>query len=360
MPEQTPDQAERAVLLVNLGSPDSPAVPDVRRYLDEFLMDPRVIDLPWPIRRLLVSAFVLPTRPQQSGAAYAAIWTDAGSPLKLYTQELAEHLDAVMTLPVRWAMRYGTPSIEQVLREMAADGVRHVDFVALYPHWAMSTSETSIVEAERVVRKHKLPIELEPMAPCYDSPGYIAELAALAREHLQDDDHLLFSYHGLPERQIRKCDPTGSHCLKVENCCKVDSPAAHARCYRHQVFVTSELVAQELGLPPERWEVSFQSRLGRAKWIEPYTDATLEALPGRGIKRLAVMCPAFVADNLETLEEIGIEGRESFMDAGGERYTLIPCLNARPGWVDFLRRELEELEGEDLEALPTLDAAVAS
>jgi len=331
--------ATRAVLLVNLGSPDSPAEADVRRYLDEFLMDPRVVDLPWPVRRLLVSAFILPTRPKASGEAYASIWTEAGSPLKVYTKALAEGLDERITRPVRWAMRYGEPSIESALLELAENGVTDVDFVALYPHWAMSTSETSIVEAERVISRHRLDLRVMPMAPFYNEPGYVAELAALAREHLHDDDHLLFSYHGLPERQIRKCDSTRSHCLQVENCCGTPSPA-HARCYRHQVFETSELVARALGLADDRWDVSFQSRLGRAKWIEPYTDATLEALPARGVKRLAVMCPAFVADNLETLEEIGIEGRETFLEAGGERFTLIPCLNARAGWIEFLAREL--------------------
>ena len=340
MPEHAPSEAASAVLLVNLGSPDSPDEADVRRYLNEFLMDSRVVDLPWPVRRLLVS-LILKKRPKESGEAYASIWTDEGSPLKVHTAELAERLDARVALPVRWAMRYGSPSIEDALVDLAAQGVRHVHFVALYPHWAMSTSETSIVEAERVIRRHDLPIRLEPMAPFYDQPGYVRELADLAREHLREDDHLLFSYHGLPERQLKKCDPTGEHCLKVDDCCMVDNPAAHSRCYRHQVFVTSELVARELGLPRDRWEVSFQSRLGRAKWIEPYTDATLEAMPDRGIKRLAVMCPAFVADNLETLEEIAMEGRDTFMEAGGERYTMIPCLNARPGWVEYLARELE-------------------
>lgn len=333
--------SERAVLIVNLGSPDSPDEADVRRYLDEFLMDPRVVDLPWPMRRLLVSAFILPKRPKASGEAYASIWTDAGSPLKVATEDLAEELDARLDVPVQWAMRYGTPSIETRLLELAAMGIKRVNFIALYPHWAMSTTETSIVEAERVIRQHDLDLVLEPYPPFYDEPAYIAELAASAQEFLHDDDHLLFSYHGLPERQIRKCDPTHGHCLKTPDCCRVDS-VAHVRCYRHQVYVTSELVAAALGLPQDRWEVSFQSRLGRAKWIEPYTDVTLEELPARGVKKLAVMCPAFVADNLETLEEIGIQGRETFMEAGGERFTLIPCLNSRPGWVSVLAGWLDE------------------
>lgn len=340
MPDPASAAVDRAILLVNLGSPDSPDVADVRRYLDQFLMDGRVLDLPWPVRRLLVS-IILRTRPKRSAEAYASIWTDQGSPLKVHARALAEALDARVEAPVRWAMRYASPSIEDVLLEMAAEGIRYVEFVALYPHWAMSTSETSIVEAERIIRKHKLAMTLAPMAPFYDEAGYIEVLANAAREHLHEDDHLLFSYHSVPERHIWKTDPTGNHCLKAENCCQADNPAAHSRCYRHQAFVTSELVAAALGLPRDRWSVSFQSRIGRTKWIEPYTDKTLEAMPGQGIRRLAVMCPAFVADNLETLEEIGIEGREIFEAAGGTRYTLIPCLNARPDWVEFLARALE-------------------
>lgn len=332
---------DRAALIVNLGSPDSPAVPDVRRYLDQFLMDPRVVDLPWPLRRFIVSAFILPRRPRATSEAYSSIWMDEGSPLKVYTEALAEALEASLGEPVRWAMRYGSPSIEDQLVALADAGVRHVRFLPLYPHWAMSTTETSIVEAQRAIEARKLDLTLEPMPVFYQQPDYIAELAVLAREHLQPDDHLLFSYHGLPEWHLRKSDPTGRHCLTRPDCCQVPSPA-HDFCYRHQVMVTAERVAAALGLPDERWEVSFQSRLGRAKWLEPYTDQVLAALPDRGIRKLAVMCPAFVADNLETLEEIGMQGRETFLEAGGERFTLIPCLNARPGWVTALAEMLRE------------------
>lgn len=329
--------SERAVLLVNLGSPDTPSVPDVRRYLNEFLMDERVVDLPWALRRFLVSAIILPRRPKASAEAYESIWTPEGSPLKVTTEALAEALDKTLPIPVRWAMRYGSPSIESVLKALAETGIKTLRYVPLYPHWAMSTTETSVVEAERVLAELGHPFELEVRPPFYDDPEYIEALEETARTHLQPDDHLLFSYHGLPERQVRKCDPTGGHCLKVENCCEVPSPA-HGTCYRHQVHETSKLLAKALNLPPDRWEVAFQSRLGGAKWIEPYTDEVLEALPKRGIKKLAVMCPAFVADNLETLEEIGMQGKETFEAAGGERYTLIPCLNAQQSWVDSLAR----------------------
>ena len=332
--------SEHAVLLVNLGSPDAPDEASLRRYLNEFLMDARVVDLPWPLRRLIVSAFILPKRPRESAEAYASIWMKEGSPLKVYTQALAEALDAQIDAPVRWAMRYGSPSIEEQLVALAGDGVRRVTFAPLYPHWAMSTIETSIVEAQRVISAHKLPLELDVLTHFHDQPDYIRELADSAREHLQPDDHLLFSYHGLPERHLRKCDPTGNHCLARPDCCEVPSPA-HDVCYRHQVKVTSRLVAEQLGRADDDWEISFQSRLGRARWIEPYTDQVLEALPARGIRKLAVMCPAFVADNLETLEEIGMQGRETFLNAGGERFTLIPCLNDRPGWVQTLATLLD-------------------
>ena len=201
--------SERAVLLVNLGSPDTPSVPDVRRYLNEFLMDERVVDLPWALRRFLVSAIILPRRPKASAEAYESIWTPEGSPLKVTTEALAEALDKTLPIPVRWAMRYGSPSIESVLKALAETGIKTLRYVPLYPHWAMSTTETSVVEAERVLAELGHPFELEVQPPFYDDPEYIEALEETARTHLQPDDHLLFSYHGLPERQVRKCDPTG-------------------------------------------------------------------------------------------------------------------------------------------------------
>ncbi len=333
---------ERAVLLVNLGSPDSHATPpDVRRYLDQFLMDPRVIDLPWALRRFIVSAFVLPRRPARTGEAYRSIWLDEGAPLKVYTRRLAEALAAERPEPVRWAMRYGSPSIVGELCALAEDGTRTVVLVPLYPHYAMSTVETTVVEARRAIRDRRLPLELEVLAPFYDRAEYVEALTASIAEHLPADcEHLLFSYHGLPERHLRKTDPTGAHCLRSTDCCERPSPA-YALCYRHQVRVTSRLVAERLGLDAERWSISFQSRLGRAKWLEPYTDQVLAELPSRGIERIAVACPAFVADNLETLEEIGIQGRETFLGAGGEAFTRIPCLNDRADWTRALARWLE-------------------
>lgn len=338
--------AERAVLLVNLGSPDSYATRDVRRYLDEFLMDGRVIDLPWPLRRLIVSAFVLPKRPPQTAQAYRSIWLDEGAPLKVYTDRLARALDRRLEAPVRWAMRYGTPAIAPTLATLAADGVREVRLLPLYPHYAMSTVETTVVEAQRAIAQRGLPLTLTVAPVFYDDDGYVDALATVTGRHMPADcDHLLMSYHGLPERHLKRTDPTGGHCLRGADCCEQPSPA-HARCYRHQVRVTSQKLAQKLELEPTQWSLSFQSRLGSAKWLQPYTDEVIAALPAQGVRRLAVVCPAFVADNLETLEEIGIQGRETFLAAGGESFTRIPCLNDDPAWVDALADLLQRTPDE--------------
>jgi ferrochelatase len=329
----------RGILLVNLGTPASCAVADVRRYLNEFLMDPYVLDVPWPIRRLLVSAFILPVRPHRSAEAYSKIWDaggpGTGSPLLYYSQALRDAAAAALAIPCALAMRYGSPSLEAALHSLRDQGVTELLLVPLYPQFADSTWTTS----DRRVRALAGPdLQVTTLAPFYARHEYIEAMAALTRAHLPAGfDHLLFSYHGLPERHITRADPTGSHCLKNPNCCDMPSPA-HATCYRHQCLRTSQLIAQALDLPAQRWSVSFQSRLGRLPWLTPYTDQVLAELPGRGVQDLVVVCPAFVADNLETLEEIGMAGQETFAAAGGRNYTLIPCLNDRREWIDALVR----------------------
>lgn len=324
----------RAVLLANLGSPDQPDVPAVRRYLNQFLMDPYVIQLPWLLRRLIVSLFVLPARPKRSAHAYQSIWTPEGSPLVALSMQLLDKLKQEVSLPVSMAMRYGNPSIEsEILKLAATPGVDEILFLPLYPHYAESTVLTSIKEAERVIAQHKLTVKLVVPKPFYDKPDYIGNLVTSAQPWLQQGfDHVLFSYHGLPELHLTKADPTGSHCLKSADCCQRPSPA-HATCYRHQVLRTTELFVAAAGLQPEQYSISFQSRLGRAKWLEPSTEHVLKHLAERGIKHLLVLCPAFVTDCLETLEEIEIQGSEAFKEAGGEKLTLVPCLNAHPDWV---------------------------
>lgn len=328
---------EQALLLVNLGSPASTEVADVRRYLNQFLMDPYVIDLPWPLRRLLVS-LILVRRPQQSAHAYASIWWPEGSPLVVLSQRLT---DAVRPHwnegPVELAMRYGELSIERALVKLAGQGIRQVTFAPLYPQFADSTTTTAVEEARRVIRDRGLDITLSILQPFYDQPEYLDALVDSVRPHLaQDFDHLLLSFHGLPERHLHKTDPSGAHCLKSDDCCQRAEGAVLASCYRAQCLQSSARFAERAGLQAQQWSVAFQSRLGRAKWIEPYTEAELEALAARGVKKLLVMCPAFVADCIETLEEIGDRGREQFIAAGGEDLQLIPCLNTQESWVQAL------------------------
>ena len=329
--------SDHALLLANLGSPRSTSVGDVRRYLNQFLMDPYVIDLPWPLRRLIVG-LILINRPAKSAEAYASIWWPEGSPLVVISEQLT---DAVRPLwphgPVSLAMRYGEPSISTRLLELAKQGIKTVTFAPLYPQFADSTTTTAIAEAQQCIKKHNLELTLNIVQPFYADPIYIQALAKSAEAELQQDfDHLLLSFHGLPERHLKKTDPTGSHCLSDKSCCETASQAVLDTCYRAQCMRSAKLFAEQAGLRPEQWSVSFQSRLGRAKWIEPYTDATLQALAQRGVKKLLVMSPAFVADCIETLEELGIEGREEFIAAGGEELVLIPCLNAQEHWAEAL------------------------
>jgi protoporphyrin/coproporphyrin ferrochelatase len=345
----------QGVLLVNLGTPASTATGDVRRYLNQFLMDPYVLDLPWPMRRALVSGVILPFRPKRSAHAYSRIWDAAGpatgSPLLHYSRRLTDALAQQLGVPCELGMRYGAPSLESAIARLEDQRVDELVLVPLYPQFADSTCSTTVKAVTGLIGSR---MKLHVLSPFYARQGYIDSLAATVRDHLPERwDHLLLSYHGLPERHITRADPTGQHCLKSADCCSVRSPA-HVTCYRHQCFRTSELLAQGLGLEPSRYTVSFQSRLGRLPWLSPYTDQVLAALPGRNVKHLVVACPAFVADNLETLEEIGMAGRETFLAAGGESFTLVPCLNERPDWVAAMADWCREIL-----ALPGAAAAAA-
>lgn len=329
--------SDNALILVNLGSTPSTEVADVRRYLNQFLMDRHVIDVSWPLRRLIVS-LVLRKRPAASAAAYRSIWWEEESPLLVIGRRLqAQMARRWQGAPVELAMRYGEPSIEQVLRGLATRGIDRATLVPLYPQFADSTVTTVLEEATRVLRRHRLHLRLDVVPPFHGQPEYLSALGTSIRPYLrQPHDHLLLSYHGLPERHIRKADATGRHCLRSGDCCQRASGAVLENCYRAQCVRTSERLATMLGMPRERWSMAFQSRLGRAKWIEPYTEPTLKALAAQGVRKLLVACPAFVADCIETLEEIRIRGREIFLAAGGEELTLIPCLNDEPYWADAL------------------------
>lgn len=323
-----------AVLLMNLGSPDSTAVKDVKKYLNQFLMDERVIDLPLIARALLVRGIIVPFRAAKSAEAYKTIWTDKGSPLVVLTKELQGALQKEIEAPVFIAMRYGSPDVKQALRLMRDQlpYLEEVIVVPLYPHYAMSSYETAVANAKKVHAENHFAFRLRVIKPFYNNPAYIKALSSHIGPWLEKEyDHILFSYHGIPERHIRKSDITHNHCLANGNCCDNNSPA-HAFCYRHQVFTTTKMVVEALGIPESKYSVSFQSRLGKG-WLQPFTDIRLEEMPAEGIKKLLVVCPAFVSDCLETLEEIAERGKESFMLAGGESYDMIPCLNTNPLWV---------------------------
>jgi len=331
---------KRGIILMNLGSPDSTDVKDVRRYLDEFLMDERVIDYPYLFRLLLVKGIIVPFRAPKSAEAYKSIWTNEGSPLIVFTKQLQEALQKQVTEPVEIAMRYGNPAPKQAYDNLLKKihGLEEVVLMPLYPHYAMSSYETAVEFMKEVHRKNKYSFKLTTIAPYYNNEEYIHALAQSIRPYLQNDfDRLLFSYHGVPERHIFKGDITGSHCLKSPNCCVVASPA-HKYCYRHQCFKTTDLVTNELRIPKEKFELSFQSRLGRDKWLTPYTAQRLSELPREGARKLLVACPAFVSDCLETLEEIAGQGKEIFLHAGGESFTMIPCLNTHPLWVNAIAK----------------------
>lgn len=329
---------KKGVFLINLGSPKSPTKEDVRIYLDEFLMDPRVVDLPQPLRSILVRGIILNTRPKKSAAAYAKVWTDEGSPLIVFSERVKSKLEAKLdSIPVVLGMRYGEPSIERGLDELTELGVDDVLVVPLYPQYAMSTTETVVEKVREVIEQKHEGIRAQGVAPFYKDESYIAAMAASAQKAANHEayDRILFSYHGVPERHIRKSDLTGSHCKIDGTCCNTPSKA-HKECYRHQCFETTKLVAEALNIPLEKCLSTFQSRLGIDPWLKPYTADTLEKLPDNGITKLAVLTPSFVSDCLETIEEMDMENREIFEEAGGVVYDFIPCLNDSDPWIDAL------------------------
>ena len=338
------ENVSRAVVLMNLGSPDSTSVPDVRKYLMEFLMDGRVIDYPYLIRKILVGGIIVPFRAAKSAKAYESVWTDKGSPLIVITKDLQKAVSEKATDPVFISMRYGNPSMKDTYAEILETfpGVKEVLLIPMYPHYAMSSYETAVEHAKTIHRKKKYKFSLKFVKPYYDQTEFINPITESVRPYLQNNfDHFLFSYHGIPERHILKSDITGNHCLQVDDCCNKDS-VAHAYCYRHQCLRTTELVAQKLNLPKSKYSFSFQSRLGRSEWLKPYTAKRFEEMPAEGIRNLVIACPAFVSDCLETLEEIAVEGRHAFLQAGGESFTFVPCLNVHPLWVQTINNWINQ------------------
>ena len=327
----------KGVLLVNLGSPDSPEPKDVKKYLGEFLMDERVIDVPLWARNLLVKGIILNTRPKQSAKAYKKIWWENGSPLIVLSEQLQEKVQEQVEYPVALAMRYGSMTIKKGLQELVDKGVEEVFLIPLYPQFAMATTETILVLAEEIRAEHFPNLKISDLPAFYNNNDYITVLANSIKEDLKDKpyEHLLFSYHGVPERHIRKSDITKSHCKIDGSCCATPSKA-HEFCYRHQCKEVTRLVAEKLNLEPETYSTSFQSRLGFDPWLQPYTDRTIERLGKSGIKNMAIVTPAFVSDCLETLEEIAMEGEELFHEVGGKNFRTVPCLNTNQDWVELL------------------------
>lgn len=329
----------RAVLLVNLGSPDSTAVADVRTYLREFLGDERVIDLkPRWVAKLLVNGIICPTRAPKSAQAYQEVWTPEGSPLLVTSRAVREKLATTLgtETPVYLAMRYRVPSIADTLAQMKADGITEVLLFPQYPHYAMSSWETVVVKVYAEAARLAPEMKVDCVQPFYEDADYVEALHTVSAPYLQDPEaHILFSYHGIPERHLRKGDASKAHCLTVADCCNTCS-AAHAMCYRAQVMKTTAAFVKRAGLPPDRWSVAFQSRLAGEPWLTPYTDKEILRFVTEGKKNLVVLTPAFVADCLETLEEIAGEAKEDFMAAGGVKFQHVPCLNDQPPYIDFM------------------------
>jgi ferrochelatase len=340
---------KRGILLMNLGSPDTTDVKDVKRYLDEFLMDERVIDKPWLLRLLLVKGIITPFRAAKSAAAYKTIWTKEGSPLVVLTRQLQEALQGSIPEPVAIAMRYGSLTPEKAFASLLErePGLGEVIAIPLYPHYAMSSYETAVEHVKKTYASHNYPFQLQFMQPFFEEDAYIEALADKIRPYLEKDfDKILFSYHGIPARHIHRGAPAAlQQCLASDGGCAPGS-AGYATCYKRQVFKTTHLVMEKLNVPDDKYELSFQSRLGKG-WLEPFSDIRFEELPKEGIKNLLVLCPAFVSDCLETLEEIEERGKEIFLEAGGQSFTMIPCLNVHSKWVGALRGWLDEIAAGD-------------
>ena len=333
MSDPVPSQG---VLLLNLGTPDSASVADVRRYLAEFLSDPRVIDIHPVARWLLLHGIILRFRPRRSAAAYREIWTEAGSPLLAHGEALAAAVQERLAgkARVRLAMRYGNPSIAAALDAFAVEGIERIALLPLFPQYSAATTGSAMEACgAAALSRWNVPV-LQFIGEHPDDPGYIHALAEILAPALSRPlDRLVLSFHGLPERHVRRSDPSGGHCLVSADCCATLG-GANQRCYRAQCFATARALQAAVGLPDDKVTVCFQSRLGRTPWIGPFTEAVLADLGAQKAQRVVVMVPSFVADCLETTEEIGLRGRQTFLAAGGGELELLPCLNATDAWVD--------------------------
>lgn len=329
--------AKKGILLINLGSPESTSIPDIKRYLDEFLMDKRVIDYNLLMRNLLIRGIILRKRPPRTAEAYEKIWWPEGAPLIVISRRVQQKLQAMVDVPVALAMRYAAPSIESGLHELIEQGVTEVAAVPLYPHYAMSSFETVVAKTMQLVRKKFPQVQLYITKPFYQDPDYLRVLCDKIQKNLPAQyDKLIVSFHGVPERHITQYGHKAG--TNLNDCINNTDKQHNEYCYLYQAHHTVQLMGRQLGLNEDKLMLTFQSRLGKEKWLEPYTDVTLEQLPQQGVKKVAIVCPAFVSDCLETLEEIQMGGAETFKEHGGEEYTYIPCLNDDDSFIEVLKK----------------------
>ena len=324
------------ILLINLGSPKKLTKKSVREYLKVFLSDDYVLDLPKILQQIILRVFILPFRPKKTLEAYELIWTPEGSPLIISTESIANKLSLKTGWDVDYAMRYEDPSIENALLNFKNKGIYKIIVISLYPHNALATTITTEMETRIVAYKLSEDFELVFTKPFFDNEIYINAISKTIKPHIEKAsfDKIVFSYHGIPKRQAKKTDETGVHCFSDSNCCEIAGDGSKD-CYRSHTRIASDLTARKLGLSDDQWEVAYQSRLGPG-WLTPFTDKRLAELPEEGKKNIAVLCPSFISDCLETLEEIDIRGRKTFFDAGGKNMTYIPCLNDSEDTINLL------------------------
>ena len=330
------DMVTNGVLLMNIGTPDEPTIESVRVYLREFLLDPDVIDIPAALRHLLVRGFILRTRPRKIAPSYQSIWMEEGSPLRVYTQRMTDALEKILNeTPCEVGMRYGNPSIRLGLEKLREKGVERLLLAPLFPQYAQATTVSSLKCANEELKKMNWAPEIIELGHFESDDAYIDPLVSSIQTHLEEGSHLLFSYHGLPLSHIRRADSTGKHCQKIDKCCSLKEEANRS-CYAHHCMMTTLAVIKKLGLGQSNWSISYQSRLGPVKWLRPSTIETVEKLAKKDIKKLIIVSPAFLADGLETLEELDIEIRKHYTKHGGNKLEVISCLNDNADWIEGL------------------------
>ena len=329
-------QKNEGVLLINLGSPKELSKKSVRQYLRVFLSDDNVVDLPKFFQQFILRLFILPFRPKNTLEAYEKIWTKEGSPLIISTESIANKLTKKTGWNVEYAMRYEEPSIEKALHKFKENEINKIYVISLYPHNAMATTVTTELETRNVAMNISNDFELIFTKPFFDNEEYINAMVNSIRPYVENKsyDKIIFSYHGIPKRQAKKTDETGEHCFSTSNCCEIENDGSKD-CYRSHTRIASDLTAKKLGLEDDQWEIAYQSRIGPG-WLTPFTDKRLAKLPEEGKDNIAILCPSFISDCLETLEEIDIRGRETFLKAGGKKMTYIPCLNDSEDTINLL------------------------